>query len=716
MNEVETAPAPARRRWLLPALLGVALAPFAAFAAAEGVCRVLDGNSFPHLNIYLPDATLGVRLRPNASQRLGFAGNAVTTVRTNSMGFRGGEWPAPSEGGDVLVVGDSQVFGLGVEENETHAAVMGEKLGRTVINGGVPTYGPAEYAAVIREIGAQRKLAEVVVVYNAVNDFFEVSRPNSQRHVVADGWAVRTELAPDLTPFFGRQWLYNQSHAVLAWRKRANAADEVRAHLDEAGVPSEGSAGDLTPLGPQSAQVARPVQGSVAAEEQSLQQGVLDALEASRNSDAEMRMLGAMAYIADPDRNDDDEFSLSAAIAKKKPGDRIMRAYVEESRSVEVTAEMLERGARLRAELPQKLRRWLREHPDGEEWVRREVGDALADWDLSQGRGGVRADHVAAVAPTTSALHEGLLAAKAAADQVGAKLTVVVLPMDVQVSPEEWAKYGAPARDMTGSLGLLTEAAREADELGARVVLPLDALRAAEPGAFLKGDIHLTVKGQRVLGEAIAAAVVGPPPVPVPGSGLPEGRSRVPLDEEWLAVRETVVKGSTAANCGTWQVREWLKVECRGENPEGVAIVAAPRETIVNRTPGVLTLVTPQLDGRPIQADFRFANASWSLTVDGAGRRIEATAAPNSPTALDTRCAAPTSGPAWEGTLGPGCEQFSDCAELRACAEGRRTAPPTCDVGESIAGSTGWCFARCSEAVPCATGVCTPWQGSAVCL
>jgi hypothetical protein len=47
--------------------------------------------------------------------------NPLTTIHVNARGYRGGEWAAPGDG-EVIVVGDSQVFGLGVEDDATFSA------------------------------------------------------------------------------------------------------------------------------------------------------------------------------------------------------------------------------------------------------------------------------------------------------------------------------------------------------------------------------------------------------------------------------------------------------------------------------------------------------------------------------------------------------------------------------------------------------------------
>ena len=134
-------------RWALRAGMVVA-GLFLGLVVAELVFRYRDAGAFPHLNVYVADPELGVRLMPGATQKLAFGGNPVTRIRINDDGFRGADLPAPSKD-EVLVVGDSQVFGLGVEEDETFSAKLAAATKRTVVNARVPTYGPGEYAAMV---------------------------------------------------------------------------------------------------------------------------------------------------------------------------------------------------------------------------------------------------------------------------------------------------------------------------------------------------------------------------------------------------------------------------------------------------------------------------------------------------------------------------------------------------------------------------------------
>ena len=163
----------------LAALLGLATG----LVLAEGAFFARDHGAFPHLNVYVADPSLGVRLQPHATTKVSFGGNAATSVRIDAEGYRG---QGRAGDDDVLVLGDSQTFGLGVEEGETFSAVLARSRSASprVRNAGVPTYGPHEYAQVRAELVARHHPQTVVYVVNLLNDLFEVERPNVGRHAV----------------------------------------------------------------------------------------------------------------------------------------------------------------------------------------------------------------------------------------------------------------------------------------------------------------------------------------------------------------------------------------------------------------------------------------------------------------------------------------------------------------------------------------------------
>ena len=229
-------------------VFGIVLRVVAGLAVGLGLSelgfRLRDHGAFPHLNLYRADAELGVRLLPGAAMKLAFGGNPITTVRVNQAGLRGDELGPPGSD-EVVVVGDSQVFGLGVEEHETASSKLGAMLpGAQVINAGVPTYGPPEYEKVLAELLEKRKPKRVVYVVNMANDLFEAERPNRERHSVWDGWAVRRETAPTkVASFPGREALFRRSHAVFALRRWWYLRQSP---VEAFSTPSEGTFHDIS--------------------------------------------------------------------------------------------------------------------------------------------------------------------------------------------------------------------------------------------------------------------------------------------------------------------------------------------------------------------------------------------------------------------------------------------------------------------------------------
>jgi hypothetical protein len=149
-----------KRKWLRRTLIAgqVLLGLGLGLVITEKVFAKRDDGAFPHVNFYVADPELGVRLEPGATMRFRFRDNPTSSIEINSQGYRGADWPAPGESSEeIVVLGDSQVFGLGVEDAETFSAKLAEHTGRPVRNAGVPTYGPPEYLALAAELLAERK-------------------------------------------------------------------------------------------------------------------------------------------------------------------------------------------------------------------------------------------------------------------------------------------------------------------------------------------------------------------------------------------------------------------------------------------------------------------------------------------------------------------------------------------------------------------------------
>jgi hypothetical protein len=542
---------------VLRTVAGVALA----IGIAEAAFHFHDHGAFPHFNGYMSDAQLGVRLRPGAAQRVALGeNNPLTSVRVSREGLRGADLPTPTEG-EILVVGDSQVFGLGVEEQETASADLGRILGgRVVINAGVPTYGPPEYNAVVNQMLSQRRVTTVVYLVNMIDDLFEASHPNTERHTVWDGWSVRKETDPEAITFFpGRDILVRRSHLVYALRSWLRSGPQI----DDRGVTSERAAADLV------------LASARAREERDRAERETQPLREKRDreiEDATARLLAAEIQLEDraiatfslptvPDK-----FSLSDVTnevyrkSRTNPGD-IEVAYHTFGlknqgwsgglRVGQVMEKVVLNGGEVRRAMEARIRvfaelaaqmaagdwRGVNDGPGSignpQAWVREGFPGVfnrnpnLID-QLKKGRAhplvraleernalqkhvealrAAPAEKIQAWSPLTLLLRE----VKAACDAHGARLLVVALPMDVQVSPDEWKKYGATAPiDMGPTTILVDELVGSAEAIGALGVDATPALIHAEPGAFLRGDNHLSPRGHAALAEAIAGKLKGP--------------------------------------------------------------------------------------------------------------------------------------------------------------------------------------------------------------
>jgi len=535
----------------LRALLGLTVG----LVLAEVAFCVRDGGAFPHLNVYAADASRGVRLRPGATEKVSFSNNPITSVRINDQGYRGGAWP-PAGPDEVVVVGDSQVFGLGVEENETFSVVLQGALGggRVVRNLGVPTYGPDEYNAALDEALARRPAKTVIYVVNLANDLFEANRPNRERHAVWDGWAVRKETAPaSVIEFPGRALLYSRSHAFYALRRFLY---DRGPKLEERGFESEGTWKDIGGA------------ASAAEHEHAITEQENERLARLRDSEIRYTTDGvAVTQTAVEDHVVETAHDKLAAgeprdyetpnwmsnaeayrAAKLSPGDIVTIQSGESSRDVRVTAEQIRRGAALRLQIEKGVR-------EGAEAKKDEgtLGLFAKRDEVEHKSAALKAmpfPKVVALSPLTPALR----AAQAICERHGARLLVVALPIDVQVSKAEWAKYGSEPLDMESSKILLDDVVAAAQVAGAEGFDATPALAAAEPGAFLAGDIHMTPKGHKALGDAIAKALRGPK-LDLPGGVLPAGRAAPPEGFVLAARRARDAAQKLVATC-TLEYRE----------------------------------------------------------------------------------------------------------------------------------------------------------------
>lgn len=120
--------------------------------------------------IYYDEPHLGIQLlRPHFSGRC-FANGHRWRHRGDRWGFRN---PESWEQVELVLLGDSFVYGHGVEEDETFAHRLRDELGVRVANLGVTGGCPVDYLAILRNFGV-RLAPKVVVVFVFGNDLSDI--------------------------------------------------------------------------------------------------------------------------------------------------------------------------------------------------------------------------------------------------------------------------------------------------------------------------------------------------------------------------------------------------------------------------------------------------------------------------------------------------------------------------------------------------------------
>jgi hypothetical protein len=175
--------------------------------------------------------------------------------------------PGPETGARRLdIIGDSQVFGWGLSDEETFASRLQSRLGPKwrVVNHGVPGVGPLYYADELKRVPEN---AEVLIVFTEVNDLWDMydlaRHPTRCGYLVGHAWpqsdwvcsvldlrlvqigfALYDELASPraLTPL-GFDSISKVAAKIFSERTRALFADEARTrrlYLHFAVVPWDG--------------------------------------------------------------------------------------------------------------------------------------------------------------------------------------------------------------------------------------------------------------------------------------------------------------------------------------------------------------------------------------------------------------------------------------------------------------------------------------------
>ncbi|MEW6273325.1 MAG: SGNH/GDSL hydrolase family protein [Thermodesulfobacteriota bacterium] len=173
-----------RRPLLVCAVALVAVV--ASLLVAEAVLRRLAPTwtlLFPPVNMR-PDlfeaASFGYRLKPNVVGRYRYsaAGGAATTIRANAEGFRGSRPIAEQDARPRLVViGDSMVFGVGVEEEERFTELLEKRHPEwRVDNLGMVGFGTDLMLRVLQDVALPQRPRLVVLVLHS-DDLRRVADP-----------------------------------------------------------------------------------------------------------------------------------------------------------------------------------------------------------------------------------------------------------------------------------------------------------------------------------------------------------------------------------------------------------------------------------------------------------------------------------------------------------------------------------------------------------
>jgi lysophospholipase L1-like esterase len=191
-------------------------------------------------DLYIADKATGYRHRPGY---LGFLTNVVeynTRVEINELGLRGPPVRNEPDGARIVMLGDSMVFGQGVEADQSIAGRLQARLNEhalrvEVLNAGVRGYGTIHEAAWLRSYGA--RLAPKVVVLGVFlgNDLQDNATPmqdSVSMLVPPQRWHT-----PVTRYFFTHSHLYRTLRAVwlnLTLRARAEQMAYLGANYGDA--------------------------------------------------------------------------------------------------------------------------------------------------------------------------------------------------------------------------------------------------------------------------------------------------------------------------------------------------------------------------------------------------------------------------------------------------------------------------------------------------
>lgn len=177
--------------------------------------RIIDIDTQIISDTRIFSSQLGYINKPYSS-RLHNLGKYRTTWNINKYGFRDFDYPTKKllESRRILALGDSMMFGMGVESSESLPKILETKVNRStesahlteVLNMGVLGYGPLEYQKLYSGLGKKFKPDIVVVGFFLGNDSLDSLWVNLNKKYI-----FLKSLPDELVAFRVNQWLKENS-------------------------------------------------------------------------------------------------------------------------------------------------------------------------------------------------------------------------------------------------------------------------------------------------------------------------------------------------------------------------------------------------------------------------------------------------------------------------------------------------------------------------
>jgi hypothetical protein len=133
---------------------------------------------------YLQHPTLGFVPRPGDGRVINFEFDATYRVNEDFMNDLPLEAPYLADSGNIIVLGDSHTFALGVNREETYPWVLNQLLSedgaqpRKVWNAGAIGYSLSQYLLKYREIRSKIKADWVIIGFSQATDLYDLIPPS----------------------------------------------------------------------------------------------------------------------------------------------------------------------------------------------------------------------------------------------------------------------------------------------------------------------------------------------------------------------------------------------------------------------------------------------------------------------------------------------------------------------------------------------------------